>query len=165
MLSNDEFLHFLGILLSMEVVEMDGPRRLYWCNGDGIFPGMKYRDIISYSQFEDIMKNLQLLRSDDPNQQLLHFLEATNSQFRKSVVSGSYLTLDESMIKDFHKDWKGKIKIIRKPRPIGHEIKNLCDAMSQIVLNLELYEGKDIMSGKNHVKEYGATTATTLRLT
>ena len=165
MLSNDEFLHFLGILLSMEVVEMDGPRRLYWCNGDGIFPEMKYRDIISYSPFEGIMKNLQLLHSNDPNQQLLHFFEATNSQFRKSVVPGSYLTLDESMIKAFHKDLKGKIKIIQKPRPIGHEVKSLCDAISQIVLNLELYEGKDIMSRKNHVKEYGATTATTLRLT
>ena len=61
LLSNDEFLHFLGILLSMEVVEIHGPRRLYWSSGDGIFPGMKYGDIISYSRFEDITKNLQLL--------------------------------------------------------------------------------------------------------
>ena len=111
------------------------------------------------------MKNLQLSGSDDPNQQLLDFLEATNTQFRKSVVLGSYLTLDESMIKAFHKDLKGKIKLIPKPRPIDNEIKNLCDAMSQIVLNLELYGGKDIMSGKDHVKEYGASTATTLCLT
>ena len=49
LLSNDEFLHFLGILLSMEVVEIHGSRRLYWSSGDGIFPGMKYGDIISYS--------------------------------------------------------------------------------------------------------------------
>ena len=40
--SNDEFLHFLGFLLSMEVVEIHGPRRLYWSSGYGIFPGMKY---------------------------------------------------------------------------------------------------------------------------
>ena len=37
--------------------------------------------------------------------------------------------------------------------------------MSQIMLNLELHEGNDIMSGKDHVKEYGASTATTLCLT
>ena len=37
--------------------------------------------------------------------------------------------------------------------------------MSQIVISLELYKDKDIMSGKDHVWEYGATTATTLRLT
>ena len=77
--SNDEFLHFLGFLLSMEVVEIHGPRRLYWSSGYGIFPGMKYWDIISYSRFEDTMKNLQLLHRDDPNQQLLDFLEATNT--------------------------------------------------------------------------------------
>ena len=41
----------------------------------------------------------------------------------------------------------------------------MLDAMSQIVISLELYEDKDIMSGKDHVWEYGATTATTLRLT
>ena len=41
----------------------------------------------------------------------------------------------------------------------------MCDGMSQIVINLELYEGKVIMSGKNHVREYGTTTATTLHLT
>ena len=37
--------------------------------------------------------------------------------------------------------------------------------MSQIVINLELYEGKDIMSGKDHVREHSATTATTMYLT
>ena len=31
--------------------------------------------------------------------------------------------------------------------------------MSQIVLNLELYEGKDIMSSKDHAQKYGASTA------
>ena len=37
--------------------------------------------------------------------------------------------------------------------------------MPQIVINLELYEGKYIMSRKDHVREYGVTTATTLPLT
>ena len=53
---------------------------------------------------------------------------------------------------------------MRKPRPIGSEIKNMCDGMSQIVVNVELYEGKDIMSVKDHV-ENGATAALALRLT
>ena len=68
------------------------------------------------------------------------------------------------MIKSFHHYLKGKIKIIRKPRPIGNEIKNMSDALSHIVMNLELYEGKESMAYKTHVKEYGATAATTLRL-
>ena len=58
------------------------------------------------------------------------------------------------MIKSFHQNLKGKIKIM-KPRPTGNEIKNLSDAVSNIVLNLELYEGKEIMSGKDFFKVWG----------
>ena len=68
------------------------------------------------------------------------------------------------MIKSFHRNLKGKIKLIRKPRPIGNEIKNLSDAASNIVLKLELYEGKDIMNDKDHAKKFGATATTTTRL-
>ena len=42
-------------------------------------------------------------------------------------------------------------KIIRKLRPIDNKIKNLSDATSNIVLNMELYKGKTIMSGKDFV--------------
>ena len=80
-------------------------------------------------------------------------------------ILGHNSLLDDSMIKLYHRNLKGKIEIIRKFRPIGNEIKNMLDAMSQIVINLELYEGKDIMSGKDHVREHSATTATTMCLT
>ena len=78
---------------------------------------------------------------------------------------GDTCTLDESMIKSFHRDLKGKIKIIRKPRPIGNEIKNLADAKTNIVLHMELYEGKEYMQNKPYSKDLGATAATCLRLT
>ena len=55
------------------------------------------------------------------------------------------------MIKSFYQNMKGKIKIIRKLRPIDNKIKNLSDATSNIVLNMELYKGKTIMSGKDFV--------------
>ena len=70
------------------------------------------------------------------------------------------MTLEKSMIKSFHHELKGKIKIIRKPRPVGNKIKNISDASSHIVMNLGLYEGKELMAYKTHVKEYGRTTAT-----
>ena len=111
------------------------------------------------------MRYLQLSNDTDPDQQIIEFLHAVNTRFRNALHPRSYLTLDDSMIKLYHRNLKGKIEIIRKFRPIGNEIKNVLDAMSQIVINLELYEGKNIMSGKDHVQEYGATTATTLCLT
>ena len=45
------------------------------------------------------------------------------------ITPGSFITLDESMIKSFHHDLKGKIEIIRKPRPIGNEMKNISDGI------------------------------------
>ena len=75
------------------------------------------------------------------------------------------MTLDESMIKAYHKSLPGKIKIKRKPRPIGNEIKDMSDGRTHIVVQMELYEGKEAMESKGHVKKYGATCATTLRLT
>ena len=57
------------------------------------------------------------------------------------------------------------MKIKRKPRPIGNKFKNVCNGRSKIVLNLELHKGKDIIPTKEYFKEFGATTACTLRLT
>jgi len=62
-------------------------------------------------------------------------------------------------------DLTGKVKIIRKPRPVGNEIKDISDARTHIVVRLELNEGRQRMQEKEFVPEYGATTATVLRLT
>ena len=74
------------------------------------------------------------------------------------------MTVDESMVKVLHRLLKGKMKIIRKPRPIGNEFKNVCDSRSMVVLNMELYEGKKYMKTKEWVGDFGDTCATTLRL-
>ena len=102
------------------------------------------------------LKNWQLSFDKEDDKQILAFLEAVN-QFQSSLAPGSYITLDESMIKSYHQNLKGKIKIICKPRPIGNKIKNLSDAASNIVLDMGLYVGKDIMTAKDYVKPFGAT--------
>ena len=38
----------------------------------------------------------------------------------------------------------------------------MANTATKIVMNMELYEGKDYMKEKDRVKEYGATAATTL---
>ena len=68
------------------------------------------------------------------------------------------------MVKSYHKNLKGKQKIKRKPRPIGNEFKNICDGASQIVLHIEMYEGKEYMQEKNYVSTFGAATASAIRL-
>ena len=46
----------------------------------------------------------------------------------------------------------GRIKIKRKPTPVGNEIKDVCDSMSKVVLNMELNEGKERMQDKEFTK-------------
>ena len=91
---------------------------------------------------------MQLSNDSDPDQQITEFLHAVNTRFRNALHPGSYLTLGESIIKSNHRNLKGKIKIIRKPSPIRNEIKNMSDAMSQIVINLELYGAKTLCLGR-----------------
>ena len=126
---------------------------------------MKFGEVMSIKRFENILKYLQLSENENEEQQVLEFVAAVNDQFQKALAPESYITLDESMSKSFHRKVRGKIKIIRKPRPVRNEVKNLADAASHIVLNLELYKGKEPMSTKEFVKPFGARTATTIRLT
>ena len=72
------------------------------------------------------------------------------SQFQACLTPSSYVTLGGSIIKPFHCNLKGKVKIIQKLRPVGNEIKNLSDTATNI-LNMELYEGKDLTAHIEHV--------------
>ena len=150
----------------MEIYDIHGPPHLYWSNSEHtLFPSMKFGDVMSIKRFENILKYLQLSENENEEQQVLEFVAAVNDRFQKALTPESYIILDESMLKSSHRNLHGKINIIQKPRPVGNEVKNLADAASQIVLNLELYKGKEPMSTKEFVKPFGATTATTIRLT
>ena len=157
-------MHVLGLLLAIEIYDIHGPRRLHWSNSEHtLFSSMKFGEAMSIKRFENILKYLQLSEKENEEQQVLEFVPAVNDQFQKALAPESYITLDESMSKSFHRKVRGKVKIIRKPRPVGNEVKNLADAASHIVLKLELYKGKEPMSTKEFVKPFGATT--TIRLT
>ena len=97
---------------------------------------MNYGKIMSRTRFEELAKYMQLSFDKEDDKQILAFLEAVNNQFQSSLAPVSYITLDESTIKSYHRNLKGKIKIICKPRPVGNEIKNLSDSASNTVLKL-----------------------------
>ena len=85
-----EFLHFPGILLSMEANDIHGPKHLYWANENGLFPGMNYGKVMSYIRFEDIMRYLQLSNDSNRDQEIIEFLHAVNTGFRNVLHPGSY---------------------------------------------------------------------------
>ena len=149
----------------MEVVRLP-ERRMYWhTEPEGMFPACNFGRVISIHRFEQILNVLQLSENEDMDQQVLDFIDAVNRNLKASIRAGEVLCLDESMIKAFHKGLNGKMKIIRKPRPIGNELKTVSDANTHIVLHMELHESKEDMANKDHVKELGATAACSLRLT
>jgi len=59
----------------------------------------------------------------------------------------------------------GKVSIKRKPKGIGIEVKAIADASSNIIMNIEIQEGKELMKNKEYCKQYGAGTSQCLRMT
>ena len=163
--SFDEFINVQGILYMMEVVRLP-ERRMYWnTQPTGLFPGLNFGRIMSLHRFELFLNVWQLSEDEDMDQQVLNFIFAVNSHLKETMRAGEVLCIDESMIKAFHRGLNGKMKIIRKSRPIGNELKTVSDAKTHIVLHMELHESKEDMADKQYVKEYGATTACCLRIT
>ena len=120
---------------------------------------------MSIHRFEEFLNVWQFSYSADLNQQVLDLIDAVNIHLKKAMKAGEYLCIDESMIKSYHRDLNSKMKILRKPRPIGNELETVSDASTHIVLHMELHEPKEDMAGKNYVPEFGATTACCLRIT
>ena len=164
-ISIDEFLHFLGLIYFMETVKLP-ERRMYWITEDkGVFKAPNFGKFMTRFRFEEILHKLKFSQHEDPNEQINEFLDAVNNHLKTAMTPSDVIVLDESMIKSYHKNLQGKMKIMRKPRPIGNELKNVCCGFSKIVLHLELYRGKEIMQHAEHVRELGATTACCLRMT
>jgi hypothetical protein len=90
----------------------------------------------------------------------------------KSFHVGNFLVVDEIM-----SSWKGMedgyavggcphvTKIIRKPEGVGAECKAVACGESGLLMKLDPMEGKMKMDSKPYQREFGAGTATVLRLT
>ncbi|KAJ3659781.1 hypothetical protein Zmor_011453 [Zophobas morio] len=176
-ISRQELYKFIGMLLAMSVNTLT-PRRKYWKNTDtGVFPPAAFgkRFGLGLHRFEEIMHALSFANPDEDvgddkwfqPRALVNFL---NEKWPSIMTAGYKLTCDESMF-----SWYGKgahqngmpavIKIKRKPKGVGCEMKTLADAQTRIMLQMEINEGKDAMQEKRWQRELGAGTATTLRLT
>ena len=111
-LTFQEFVVIFGLICAMEVYNLP-ERRIYWnCKDNGIFKALNYGKIITRKRFEQILQVLQYSNAVDKDQQILDFLEATNNRLKDTVCPGDFLCIDESMVKSYHADLKGKMKII-----------------------------------------------------
>ena len=96
------------------------------------------------------MKNDSLFHSQDPWRAVRCLIDAFNDNRKTSVVPGGHMVVDEVM-----SAWRGAegkysaegcphvTKIARKPEGVGAEMKALADGESNIMLRLDIMEGKD----------------------
>ena len=160
-----DYLRYLGIRLYQEVEQLPSIKWYWEIISDGIFPAWNLGRFMPRLQFENITDSISLSESPDDEEQILTYINVLNSSFQDALVPSSTIVLDESMIKAYHYGMIAKKKIIRKPRPIGVELKNLADGETCIVLNIEKHGTKETMAQTEFTNELGSTTAVSLRLT
>ena len=129
-----------------------------------------------YSRFKQLMKHLTFanVTSREGNGgfwQIQPLIDSFNAIRARMVSPGYKLVGDESM-----SPWRGKderfgvrgcphvTKIIRKPKGVGMEVKNLACCDSGILMALEIMAGKLEMQEREYVREYGGGTSLLLRL-
>ena len=174
--SKQEFFTCIGLLFAMCVVDY-GDRRSYWSGGNstGIFPKPNFGKYgVGINRFETILRCLRCAprTHDDKWADIRAVVNAFNSNRVATCDPSWSITVDEKT--SSFRPMKGVFcddgpptltKIIRKPKPVSLELKDVCDAETRVCLQLELQEGKDTMSKKQYTAEYNAGTAISLRLT
>ena len=76
-------------------------------------------------RFEQLMRTLTFSHNPDEDEQIKDYINAVNMSLVNAITPGDTLYADESMIKSYHRNLTGKLKIKRKSRLIGNECKRL----------------------------------------
>ena len=103
--------------------------------------------------------------------EIQNLVDEFNASHKRNFLPGSKMVVDESM---FY--WRGKdqrhgkegcphvTKIIRKPKGVGMEVKNLACCDSTIMYAIEVVAAKEEMAQREFTAEHGAGTSLLLRL-
>ena len=136
----------------------------------GMMPPPDFGRVMSHDRFDRWLRHLaegpqEDRGKDDPWHPIRWLVDGFNASRKRNCDAGHKIVVDETMWQ-----WRsGSIPhlshVPRKPEPFGLEIKNACCADSNVVLHMELQEGKVRMARKRHCRDFQATTACTLRLT
>jgi hypothetical protein len=141
----------------------------------GLMPPPDFGRFLSKDRFQRILRywarglaeEREMLRQN-PWATIDPWVEGFNEARLREIIPGSLLTPDEMMM-----EWTGKSGfgglphlsyIKRKPKPLGTELKSVCEGTMGICIFIEIQKGKIAMARKKWAKDYGATTACTVRL-
>lgn len=144
-------------------------RRKYWATNEDksilLPPAFGRRFEMGYHKFETILQSLlfSLINNGDNHEEnenrwapIQAFIDMLHTKWQDVIQPGYKLCVDESMFA-----WYGRgnydpngmpsvvIKISSKPKDVEYECKTLADAQSNVMLRLEINEGKTEMAKKN----------------
>ena len=168
-----ELYKVIGFLYAMTLGVLR-QRQDYWSTEGDLFPAPAFgrRFGMGLHRFEEILMALSFVEqghNDDKWHPARALVELCASKWNDILTPGYKMTVDESMFA-----WYGRgsalggmpavMKIKRKPKGVGCEVKTLADVASGVMINLEINEGKEAMKETRWQRELGAGTATTLRL-
>ena len=161
------FARFLGCLIRTTCYPIPGQHRYFASGGDSYTPDFGFHCAMSYTVFSRIKEFFVL--SGDEGQGTMEackkWLQQVIGKFQAGYTPGSCLCVDESMI-----SWTGSTTdmhlyyIKRKPKPLGVLVRTCSDGETNILVNAEIAESKEMEQEKTGYQTFGATTSCTLRL-
>lgn len=182
--TRQEFFVYVGLLFACSLYTKFTLKDLFSPNSDlrrsEFLQLPDYSKHMKYNRFKNINKHLTFASDVDltVNQtdrdafwQIQPLVDAFNNNRKNKVVPGNKLVGDEST-----SPWRGKdqrygkrgcpqtIHIIRKPKPVCMEIKNLACCTSGIMMAMEVVAPKKEMAQREYHSTYGSGTSLLLRL-
>jgi hypothetical protein len=174
-----EYHHFLAILLYGCGFDESG-KDLWGVTNDypSVYgsPNVKLYTKVYFDRFKTLKSIFHLgfidpstVDESDPWWQIRPLVDKFNENRKAKVAASVYKVMDESMSSFRPQTSKtGNLPnlsyILRKPKPLGTEFKNIVCGTTRIMLALEIQEGKFPMREKQHCARLGATAACTTRL-
>ena len=151
-MTKGEFLRFIGLWLFMATVGGSHHRRSYWSSSpiseDGGAP-FRFHTWMSRQRFERILFHLRFTSKEAPSYadkfwEVRDLIKRWNRHMKQAFKASWVSCLDESISIWFNR-WScpGWVFCPRKPHPFGNEYHTICCALSGIMFQIELVEGKD----------------------
>ncbi|GAX26777.1 hypothetical protein FisN_9Lu068 [Fistulifera solaris] len=136
--------------------------------------GVNGLNLMSHSRFKMIYANISQAFYDDestndPWHPITGLIDSFNRNRKKNIASGSKIVLDESMSPYKPRTTKTSLLphlsfILRKPKPLGVEYKNVICAKTGILLFQEVQRGKEAMRKSAFSRQIGTNAACAIRL-
>jgi hypothetical protein len=171
-----EFLQYIGIMLKISTTAGHSTRDFWKLDQSGTRETpFRFNDVMSRDRFDEITQNLTYTNKEPPPYkdrfwQIRDVIQAWNDNMADEFQAGWITVLDESMSKWVNKyTCPGFMVVPRKPWPLGNEYHSIVCSQSDVMFAIELVEGKDVPSHRDHPRfehhEKGKTVSKLIRLT